>query len=65
VFLMLASVDFDVQLRFETREIGDVASNRYLATKSVSRELSATQVMPQDALGIGRTFPQALRALLS
>jgi hypothetical protein len=65
LFLMLAAIDLDDELRFETCEIDDVASNGYLAPKSVSSKLSTTQMVPEDTLGIGRAFSQALRALLS
>ena len=38
-FLMLAAVEFNHDLRFETRKIGDKTANGYLPPKSISAEL--------------------------
>jgi len=47
---MRAAIDFDDELRDQTRKVGDVGANGVLAAESVTGDLIAPQSRPKDCL---------------
>jgi len=54
LFLMLPSIQFDNQLRFQAGEIGDVVADGHLAPEAVAAKLVAAQIAPKVLLGFRR-----------
>ena len=50
--LVLATVNFNYEFRFDTSEVGNITANRYLPAESMASELLAPQILPKVALGI-------------
>jgi len=51
--IVLSTVEFDDEHSFEANEVREVRSDRNLPPETESVELLATQVVPQETLGIG------------
>ena len=58
LFLMLATIQFNHQLLLDKGEVGDVSSNRMLATEAVPGKLFVAQCPPQHKLDIGHATPK-------
>jgi hypothetical protein len=56
--IVLPTVEFDDQAKFETGEIGKVTGDRMLAPESESLQTTGTQVVPDPFLGIGGLLTQ-------
>jgi hypothetical protein len=52
--LVLPTIQFDNQLRFQAGKVGDIAANGDLAPKPVARKLPIPQMAPKVTLGIRR-----------
>ncbi|HEY3779134.1 MAG TPA: hypothetical protein VGL35_13860 [Rhizomicrobium sp.] len=50
---MLAAVEFDDQLRFETHEVGDIRADRLLSPELVPKKAAVAQRVSEFALEIG------------
>jgi hypothetical protein len=58
LFLVLSSIKLDDDLRFETREICDIAADRDLAPETVSAKLAAAESLPQMLFGVSGPISQ-------
>jgi hypothetical protein len=58
---MLSAVDFDDQLRLDTREVGDVWWDRVLAAEAEAVNLPVAQRAPETTFGGGQVSPQFSR----
>ena len=56
---MLATVQFDDQLRRQAGEVRHIGTHRVLAAEPEPGELLSAQVEPEGFLGIGRIAPQS------
>ena len=56
---MHCTVDFDDQLVFDVREVGDVGTERMLAAEVIAVRVSVSEALPQDRFGLGRFIAQA------
>jgi hypothetical protein len=50
---MLSAVEFDDQPQFDTHEVGDVLTDRVLATKPEAAKSPISEESPQPSLGVG------------
>lgn len=58
LLLVLSAIQVDHQLLLDTGEVGDVSSDRVLATETVPAKLFVAQCPPQHTLDIGHATPK-------
>lgn len=63
-FLVLSAVKLDYKLRLQTREVGNITTDRHLAPEPVALKLPKPQKTPEVPLGIGGLIPQSARPAL-
>jgi len=59
--IVLTAVQLDDQADFQTDIVGEVRTDRVLATKSKSMQSTPAQVIPQPDLGVGQLLAQLSR----
>jgi hypothetical protein len=55
---MLAAVNFDNDLFFETHKINDVRTDRFLSPEFETAQLSVAKILPHFPFGIRHIFSQ-------
>ena len=63
-FLVLSAVKLDHKLRLQTREVGNITTDRHLAPEPVASKLPKPQKTPKAPLGIGGLISQSARPAL-